>query len=421
MEVYKFGGASVKNAEAIKNVGEIINAFKGDKLLVVISAMGKVTNQLEALFEAYLKKDANLIDLFEQLKSEHLSITNGLGIKDKWGLNKIKEIFNILEDQFHTNPASNQDFLYDQIVSKGEMLSTLIVSSFLRDQGMENDWLNVKRCIKTNNNYREGIVDWALTQDCIERIVQKSKTNLIVTQGFLGATPENFTTTLGREGSDYTGAIFAHCLEANKYSIWKDVPGVLNGDPRFVNNTQKIEQLSFQQANAMTFYGAKVIHPKTLTPLQQKLIPLEVRSFLKPNQAGTLISAHEVDIEKLPPVIISKKRQTKVRIVRKDELPMNELDLAEIYSAFGKQYLEINLVKSYAFYVDLCVDDKDYKINPIQKELADQFQLNFTKGNFESITFLNYNYDFIKTNLAGKRILLESKSEDLYKVFVECL
>ena len=277
MQVFKFGGASVKDAEGVKNVAEVLKQFPNQKIAVVVSAMGKTTNSLERLAKAFFYKTENAEIILEEIKKYHVDICHHLFANSSHPIfieleNTFVELYWAIEDE----PTHSFDFEYDQIVSMGEVISTKIISAYLNEVGLQNKWVDARGLIQTDNSYREGKVDFELTETLIKRDLLPvfNSFNSIVTQGFIGGTSENFTTTLGREGSDYTASILAYCLNADNVTIWKDVPGVLNADPKWFSHTKKIDQLSYHDAIELTYYGATVIHPKTIKPLQNKNIPL---------------------------------------------------------------------------------------------------------------------------------------------------
>ncbi|MEP7128870.1 MAG: aspartate kinase, partial [Chitinophagales bacterium] len=310
MKVFKFGGASIKDATAIKNVAAILQKYKGEQIVIIVSALGKTTNALEAITNAYFNRTGNATALLEKLKQQHFAILAELFPASNQEVfdainNTFVEIDWIIEDQ----PLDKYDFIYDQIVSIGEMAATKMVSAYLNYQNIPTQWLDVRDCIRTDNTYREGKVDWELTQKNIALYALPLLQNqFVLTQGFLGGTSENYTTTLGREGSDYTAAIFGYSLDAEEVTIWKDVSGVLNADPRYFPEAQKIDILSYHEAIEMTYYGATVIHPKTIKPLQNRQIPLHVRCFLDPEKEGTIIN-EEGNTNGYPPVRVLKQNQ----------------------------------------------------------------------------------------------------------------
>ncbi len=335
MQVFKFGGASVKDAEGVKNVAEVLKQFPNQKIAVVVSAMGKTTNSLERLAKAFFYKTENAEIILEEIKKYHLDICHHLFANSFHPIfieleNTFVELYWAIEDE----PTHSFDFEYDQIVSMGEVISTKIISAYLNHVGLQNKWVDARGFIQTDNTYREGKVDFELTETLIKRDLLPvfNSFNSIVTQGFIGGTSENFTTTLGREGSDYTASILAYCLNADNVTIWKDVPGVLNADPKWFSHTKKIDQLSYHDAIELTYYGATVIHPKTIKPLQNKNIPLYVKSFLKPKEEGTIIKDGEKRLN--IPSYIFKIDQVLISIQPKDFSFIAEDNLSDIFDLF---------------------------------------------------------------------------------------
>jgi len=417
MEVLKFGGASVKDVAAIKNVGQIIANYEEKELVLIVSAMGKVTNQLEAIFHTYIKQQ-HYIDLWNDLKEEHYVIAKQLCNEDREAklLASLNLLFEEVAEFMEQPPVNNANFIYDQMVSLGEMLSTTILSHYLKQIGIDNDWLNVKNFIKTDNNYREANVDWNKTQEHIDEIFTKNKAPIKITQGFLGATPENFTTTLGREGSDYSAAVFAYCLAVNKMTVWKDVSGILNGDPRYITETTKIEQLDYRQANEMTHFGAKVIHPKTMQPLAEKNILLEVRSFLQPQNRGTRISGLPVEKEQIPPVVVLNSKQILIKIKRIKEELFLEKDIAFVYQTLAKHQVLPNIAYQTAYDLRLGLDNKNFKNDLLFKEISTLYKIEVLGENLQQFTFLYWNDLFIKKQLKGKTPIIEQRSKEVVKV-----
>jgi aspartate kinase len=332
MKIFKFGGASVKDANAVKNVASILTRFPNEKIIVVISAMGKTTNALERLTDAFFYKKEDTAAVLSEVKDYHLSILNELFPDPSHSVyTEIHNSFVELEWALEDDPTHNYDCEYDQIVSMGELISTRIVAAYLNQSEVKCQWRDVRDFIKTDNTYREGKVDWAETEKCIQELLPASFRNenkIVVTQGFLGVTSENFTTTLGREGSDYTAAIMAYCTNAESVTIWKDVPGVLNADPKWFDQTVLIPQLTYQDAIELTYYGATVIHPKTIKPLQNKKIPLYVRSFVEPEKEGTKI--HKTNSALPTPCFIFKVNQVLLSISPKDFSFIVEENLGDI-------------------------------------------------------------------------------------------
>jgi len=409
MEIFKFGGASVKDAEGVKNLANIVHDYKNGELLIVISAMGKITNKLEELNYAYLNQSENAHSIFEEVKHFHFEIIEAL-FEGKHNPvyddveNTFVEIDWLLEDQ----PDNDPDYIYDQIVSIGEVVSTKIVAAWLNETGNKARWADARNYIKTDNTYREGKVDWDKTNAIIQKELKPLLAqNIIVTQGFIGGTSENYTTTLGREGSDYSAAIFASCLDANALTIWKDVPGVLNADPKWFDETEKIDQLSYHDAIELTYYGATVIHPKTIKPLQNKGIPLFVRSFITPESNGTAITKEN---NPLPvPSFIFKVNQALISIFPKDYSFIIEETLSNIFDLFHKHRVKINTMLNSAISFSVSVDDNEEKIAKLIDALSTQFTIKYNK-NLELVTIRYYNQQTIDRVAVDKDILLEVKS-----------
>ena len=318
IKVFKFGGASVKDASSIRNVANILKNHKKKKLVIVVSAMGKTTNALENILKASFEKSDELNQLIDDLESKHIEEATALMGKNDAIIKDIEKLINGLRKVLQTKGKQSYDKVYDQVVSVGELLSTKIINAFLNKKQLSATWVDARRIIKTDNTYREGVIDWAKTESSIRKIVTPllQKNGYVITQGFIGGSKENTTTTLGREGSDFSAAILSYCLDAEEMSIWKDVEGIMTADPRLFKKVTKIDRLSYREAIEMTYYGAKVIHPKTIKPIQNKNIPLYVRSFIKPKGKGTLISG-EADIH-YPPVVVVEKDQVLLQIATKD-------------------------------------------------------------------------------------------------------
>ena len=409
MDIFKFGGASVKDADGVKNVANIVRDYKNGDLLIVISAMGKITNKLEELNHAYLNQSENTHSIFEEIKHFHFQIIETL-FEGKHNpvyddvANTFVEIDWLLEDE----PDNDPDYIYDQIVSIGEVVSTKIVAAWLNETGNKTLWADARNYIKTDNTYREGKVDWDRTNVIIQKELKPLLAqNIIVTQGFIGGTSENYTTTLGREGSDYSAAIFASCLNANALTIWKDVPGVLNADPKWFDETEKIDQLSYHDAIELTYYGATVIHPKTIKPLQNKGIPLFVRSFITPEGNGTAITKEN---NPLPvPSFIFKVNQALISIFPKDYSFIIEENLSKIFDLFHKHRIKINTMLNSAISFSVSVDDNEEKVAKLIDALSNQFTIKYNK-NLELVTIRYYNQQTIDRVAVDKDILLEVKS-----------
>jgi len=418
MLVFKFGGASVKDADGLVNLAMVVKKFEGKQLLIVVSAMGKATNMLEKLTRAYIDGNDNVHVFFEDIKKYHFGIVEKLfelsdPIFDEVA-NTFVEIDWIIED----DPHDDHDFIYDQIVSMGEMVSTRIVSAYLNKVGIKCSWLDVRGYIQTDNNYREGNVLWNKTRAAIVRdipgFLQKG---LVITQGFLGGTSENFTTTLGREGSDYTASIFAACLGAESVTTWKDVQGVLNADPKFFEDTVKFDELSYAEAIEMTFYGASVIHPKTIKPLQNAKIPLLVKPFTDPDAPGTIIKDGVIN-QFVKPVIILKQNQVLLSISAKDYSFISEDHLSEIFGFFAQNHIKVNMMKSSALSFTVCLDFYEERFQKLLQELNMDFKVKYN-GDLSLITVRHYTTASLNELTAGRTILVEQLSRNTLQLVVK--
>lgn len=410
MKVFKFGGASVKDSAAVKNVAGILKRFPSEKLVVVVSAMGKTTNNLERLVESLFFKKEDPQKVLGEIRSYHFKIINELfpDAKDEV-YTLVHNSFVELEWALEGEPEYGYDQEYDQIVCMGEIIATQIVSCYLRSAGITNAWMDVRDLVKTDNTYREGKVDWEKTSLCVNDYLKPKleKDRIIVLQGFLGGTSENFTTTLGREGSDYTAAILAYCLDAEDVTIWKDVPGVLNADPKWFDQTELIGTLTYQDAIELSYYGATVIHPKTLKPLQNKNIPLYVRSFVDPSLPGTRIHMEQTP---LPiPCFIFKVNQVLLSISPKDFSFIMEDNLSEIFDIFHRAGVKINTMQNSAISFSVCVDDDQRKLPGLIRELQKDYRVLYNE-NLELVTIRYYDQATIDRVTLGKQILLEVKS-----------
>lgn len=408
MRVFKFGGASVKNAEAVKNVASILRLFPDEKVVVVISAMGKTTNALERLTHATFKTREKISEIIAEIKEYHFSILTELFPDTSHPVyTDISNSFVELDWSTEDEPVFSYDQTYDQIVSVGELISTRIVSAYLNSSGIKNRWQDARDFIQTDNTYREGKVDWELTEQLAKEKLTFRDENIIITQGFIGGTSENFTTTLGREGSDYTASIIAFTCDAADVTIWKDVPGVLNADPKFFEDTVMLEQLSYQDAIELTYYGATVIHPKTIKPLQNKNIPLRVKSFIAPQNKGTVIDAHAT--HNAVPCFIFKTEQMLISISPKDFSFIVEENLSHLFSIFATCHIKINLMQNSAISFSICVDNIERKAEQLIEELQQQYKVLFN-ANLELITIRNYDAATISKVSKDKEVILEQKS-----------
>ncbi len=418
MQVYKFGGASVKDVENIKNVASIIANHGDDELLVVVSAMGKTTDRLVEVTNHFVEQTGQAFILLEQVKSTHIHILQELfGVANHPIFDEIANCFVEVEWILEEDPQDSYDYLFDQIVSLGEVISTKILAAYLSHIGISTKWIDARDYIFTDNTYREAKVDWAKTEDKIRRDLPNIlDEHIIITQGFIGSTSENFTTTLGREGSDYSAAIFASCLNAEGITIWKDVPGVLNADPKWFDRTELIPELSYTDAIELTYYGATVIHPKTIKPLQNKKIALNVRSFLHPEATGTLIRTTN---QGLPiPSFIFKVNQVFINIQPRDFSFIVEDNLSHIFNAFHEHRIKINMMHNSAISFSVSIDDTGRNVNSLLAELEKRYRVNVEKG-LELITIRYFNQETIDRVLINKKIIRELKDSYTCQLLVK--
>ena len=410
MKVFKFGGASVKNALGVKNLLSVIKTVGHKDTLVVVSAMGKTTNALEKIIDDYFKEKDKTPEGIYQLKEFHLNIIKELFEKNSFEIEElINEIFDELISFLKSNKSPNYSFVYDQVVSYGEILSTKIIHHFIKFSGIDNFWLDSRNCIKTDEYYRAANLNWELTQKNIKDQVEKY--SLIIAQGFIGSNSNNFTTTLGREGSDYSAAIFAYALNATSVTIWKDVPGVLNGDPRVFQNTQLLNQISYREAIELAFYGASVIHPKTLQPLQRKEIPLYVKSFENPIKSGTSVSKGKT-IEPNIPCYIVKKNQVLLRLSSIDFSFIVEENISYIFSLLHEYQMPVELIQNSAISFSVCVNNKYRRLEELVLVLRSKFNVEVIE-NVDLYTIRHFDKNASKFIHSFKKpILLEQRTQE---------
>ena len=415
MKVFKFGGASVKNADAVRNVAKIITDYS-DNLVVVISAMGKITNLMESLVKAYFNNNKNAVNIFIQYKSFHIKICNELF--DEGRIPKsINAIFSELENKLTHTPSLDFNFEYDQIVGFGEIVSTQIVSEYLNSINLKNSWIDIRTCLRTDNKFRDASVNWTLTEKLITQIFHFDNKKLFITQGFLGSTTSNLTTTLGREGSDFTAAILGNILNAENVSIWKDVEGVLNADPKIMKDAVKIGELSYREAIEMSYSGAQVIHPKTMKPLHNKEIPLLVKSFILPKEDGTII--HKVDHKlMLQPVFIVKENQVLITISPKDFSFISIEDINEIVQIIHKNRIKINLIQQSAIDFNLVVDYPETDLNIVLKSLSGNYFALYNTG-LTLHTIRHFNNEAIQKIKKDNKIYLEQNSRKTARLLIK--
>lgn len=418
LKVFKFGGASLKDADRIRNVAGILQMYRDEQLLIVVSAMGKVTDNMEKVVQAHAEQTGDATALLEGIKQQHYQLCAELLGEEHEVYDLINDIFVEVEWVLDEKPHDNYDYMYDQIVSVGELVSSRIVHAFLNQQGLSTQWLDARDVILTDNIFREGWVQWDETVNRAERIVKPmlQQDGFIITQGFIGSTSENFTTTLGREGSDYTAAIFSFCLDAESMTIWKDVPGVLTADPRIFENVTKLDRLSYKEAIEMTYYGAKVIHPKTIKPLQNKNIPLYVKSFIDPSGEGTYIS-DEVD-DTYPPMVAIEKDQALLHISTRDFSFVAEHHISYIFSLIAEFRLQVNMMQNTAISFILCMNDIDDKVDRFAEKLQDQFKVLIDRE-LELITVRHYQQPILDNLREGKMVLVEDRIKKTAQMVVK--
>lgn len=416
MRIFKFGGASVKDANGVKNLVNVLQAVGYDKTLVVVSAMGKTTNALEEVIYNYFNNKAELQSSIQEVKKYHNNILLDLFENERHPIfDKVTSLLNELIIFFDRNKSPDYNFVYDQVVGFGELISTRIISAYLEHVDISNNWLDVREYIKTDNYYRNGMVDWEFTQERISQNVNKKVLN--ITQGFLGSDPNNFTTTLGREGSDYTAAIFAYCLNAENVTIWKDVPGVLNADPRHFENAQLINKISYREAIELAFYGASVIHPKTLQPLQRKEIPLFVKSFLNPKNDGTMVGKG-IGIEPKLPCFIVKKNQVLISLSSLDFSYIVEKHISEIFMLLDMYKMKVDVIQNSAISFSVCVDNIYNNLDKLLQHLKAKFKVS-CYDNVSLYTIRHYNKMAIESLEAEKSVLLKQLTPETVQIVTQ--
>ncbi len=416
MHVYKFGGASVKDAKGVRNVAKVIRLMGEKNKLIVISAMGKTTNALEKIIELYFSKDENLTFEVENLRQFHHQILADLFNNPHHpSYTKVNYFFDELSIFLRRNKSPNYDFVYDQVVAFGELISTSIVSLYLQEEGIDNVWHDCRNLIHTDNTYRDADVHWEQTQHNINAHINTDELN--ITQGFIGSDGNNFTTTLGREGSDYTAGIFAYCLNAEGVTIWKDVPGVLNGDPNVFENTTLLNQISYEEAIELAFFGASVIHPKTLQPLKQKEIPLYVKSFYDPKSPGTCVKKGEAIQPEIPCYIV-KNNLILLSLSSLDFSFFVEENISEIFSLFHKYQIKVDLIQNSAISFSVCIDNKFKNAEKLIELLKAKFKVNYHK-NITLLTIRHYNENVLKELTKDKHILLKQFTKQTAQVVIK--
>lgn len=413
IKVFKFGGASLKNAPVIQHVATIIKEFAGEPLLLVFSAMGKTTNALEQVVAASQTGKAYQPALAE-IKRYHITIIQQLKIADSQFIDTIEKQFEELEKMLHTNDEYDQ--VYDQVVCYGEILSSLIVNKYLQENGFNCEWIDARNYIHTNETYREGKVDWKKTSTSINTLKEKLKNKILITQGFIGGTQKQTTTTLGREGSDYSAAIFATCLKAKSVTIWKDVPGVMSADPKRLSSAIVFDELPYQEAAEMTYYGASVIHPKTIKPLANAGIPLFVKNFDDSTLPGTII--HDCKLAKLPTLIVFKDNQCLISCKVTDYSFINEQQMGTIFTALSQTNTRINVMQNSAISFSFCVDFQDAKILKLISMLSKDFEVYYNTG-LTLVTVKNYDASTFNEYRTKPGVILEQSSRSTLQVLIK--
>ena len=420
MQVFKFGGASVNSVERVKNVGDILKQYPDEKILVVISAMGKTTNALEKVATAFYegKKD-DALQLFQQVKQQHLNTAKFLLVKNAVACEEqLNNFFTEAEWLLHDKPVRDYDYYYDQVVCIGELLSTSIVSHYLNEIGIKNKWIDVRDIFRTDDNFRDAVIDWGVTSENVNGQIVKlfNGDNIVLTQGFIGSTDENESTTLGREGSDYTAAVFANLLNAENQTIWKDVNSVMNADPKQFPDAVEIHELNYNEVIEMAYYGAQVIHPKTIKPLQNKSIPLYVKCFLDPSLPGTII--HNKTLKGLPPIIVVKENQVMIELSSKDFSFVEEKPIADLFHLFEKLKIKPNLTQNAAISMICVLDDRTDKIEKLALAASEFFDINVTKG-LTLLTIRHYTKDIYQKLTTGKKMLLQQRTNETVQALLQ--
>ncbi|MEN9571545.1 MAG: hypothetical protein RL172_2776 [Bacteroidota bacterium] len=416
MKVFKFGGASINSAERIKNVSGIIQSFAADKILVIISAMGKTTNQLEKVVESFFAGDKQTaLALFDEIKKDHTEVALQLNGSVPA---QFTDIFTEVEWLLHDKPVRDFDYYYDQVVCCGELLSTVIVSHYMNLAGAANSWIDVRDIVRTDDNFREAGIDWAFTQQKVNELVKPllDTTGVVITQGFIGATDENESTTLGREGSDYSAAVFANMLDAQSQTIWKDVEGVMNADPKLFTDAVFISELCYDEVIEMAYYGAQVIHPKTIKPLHNKNIPLHVRCFIKPSLPGTIISNKAG--QRLPPIIVLKQKQVLLHLRSKDYSFVEDTLVGKLHHLLNELKVRTNLSQNGAISLLCCLDDRADKIEKLALAASEYFEVQVQK-NLTLLTIRHYTSDVIQQLTADKTTVLMQQTTDTIQVLMQ--
>jgi len=415
MKVYKFGGASVKDATGIRNLAKIVS-LESENLVVVVSAFGKTTNALEKVLSAWLNGEEKCTALLDEVYEGHLLVIDELFSTGSEIKGRIDISFALLKDYLITAAKGKYDFEYDQIVSYGEIWSTIIVEAFLKLSGMDTEWIDIRESLITDDRFRDANILWSESANRIRTVFDFKKKRIYVTQGFIGGTVAGQTTTLGREGSDYTAAILANMLDAESVVVWKDVPGILNADPKWFPDAQKLDEISYKEAVEMTFSGAKIIHPKTIKPLHNKNIPLHVRSFFVPGETGTIIKA-DATLKKIIPVFIKKEDQILISILPKDFSFVMGDNLSRVFHSFTAHGIKVNLVEASAVSIDVCVDDERVRVDALIADLKTEYNAIYNES-VEMLSIRHYTQEAIERITKGREIMIEQRTRSTVKFVV---
>lgn len=420
MKVFKFGGASINSIDRIQNVRKILEDHRQEKLLIIISAMGKTTNALEKVVDAFYNgKTEEALQLFDAVKREHITNAKYLLVTHYLPCEaRLKDFFTEAEWLLHDRPVQSYDYYYDQLVCIGELLSSTIVSYFLNEMRISNKWADVRDIIRTDNNFRDANIDWDFTKEKINNDIKPllENNNIVLTQGFIGATDENESTTLGREGSDYSAAVFANMLDAESVTIWKDVPSVMNADPREVPDAIAIPELNYTEVIEMAYYGAQVIHPKTIKPLQNKAIPLFVKCFLDESLPGTVI--HNQPVKNLPPIIVLKTDQVMMELKSKDFSFVGEENTGKLYHLFEILSIRPNLTQNGAISLICVFDNREEKISKLAGAAAEIFDVQLTPG-LQLLTIRHYNNQSLEKYTGGKIELVRQQTQQNIRILYQ--
>lgn len=420
MKVFKFGGASVNSVERVQNLVDILQNYNGEKLLIVVSAMGKTTNALEKVVNAfYESKNAEALELFATIKRQHLNTAKYLLVTHFLSCeNQLRDFFTEAEWLLHDKPVKDYDYYYDQLVCTGELFSTCIVSHFLNEKGISNKWIDVRDVFRTDDDFRDADIDWEITTANVRDNINPlfAENNIVLTQGFIGATDENESTTLGREGSDFSAAVFANLLDAESLTIWKDVESVMNADPKQFSDAIPIPVLNFNEVIEMAYYGAQIIHPKTIKPLQNKNIPLFVKSFIYPNLAGTII--HNKVVHQLPPIIVLKENQVMLQMSSRDFSFIGEHYIGRLYQLFESLHLKPNLTQNGAISF-LCVfDDRTEKLEKLALDASAFLDVQVMR-NLSLLTIRHFHKEIFEKLTIDKKILLRQQTQTTIQVLMQ--